>query len=364
MNNNLFLCNTVYQVLVAVWFRYSELHTEGADIIISDHMNGYENIAKNIAKTKIFDHVYTVRSSDYVKSLTKYNNRAQRALYKLFPETEIKNYIKLNKKYNALFIGNVDKFSALLFASMSKKEKVSLNVFEDGVSTYSKLFESFYSSRRPPKNKLKFFLLCKLCSIHYIYPNVKCFYVFKKAMMQWKPDCEVRQLKPIACDTEFKKIINKIFDYNNVTDDYDKKYIFFEESFYADSGYMEDMLLVEKIAAIIGKENMMIKIHPRNPENRFEKSGYKTNQNTAVPWEVILLNNDFSGKVLMTIGSASIITPYILFNKKIKSLSFINCIDEKPAVLNSPLHECILYFYRQCNDCIEICSNINDITKY
>lgn len=364
MKNNLFLCNTVYQVMVASWLRYSELQNENADIIISDHMNGYMSIADNMRKTKLFDNVYVVNSSDYVKFLVKYKNSTQRALYKLFPQLEIKNYISLKKTYNSLFIGNADRFSSLLFAALSQKQKISLNIFEDGVSTYSKLFESFYTSKRPPENKLKFFILCKLFSIKYIYPNASSFYVFKKNLMQWNPNCKINQLKPIKGNEDFKKNMNVVFDYNHITDVYDRKYIFFEESFYADSGYMEDVSLIEKIAQIVGKENIMIKIHPRNPENRFEKLGYKTNKNTAVPWEVILLNNDFDDKILITIGSASIITPYLLFDKENISLSLINCLKGKPEVLKSPLSECILNFYSLYSRYIIICTQVNDISKY
>ena len=361
LKKSIFLCNTVYQVLVAVWIKYSEPDNKDTDIIISNHMNGYIDIAENIKKTNLFQNVYTVDSLSYSRFEVEYSNKAERLFSKMFPEFELRKYIILKNDYDELFIANMDSFSQLLFSVLSKKSNIKLNIFEDGVSTYSCLFKGFYENKCPPINRYKNIIFCKICRNKYIYPNVDAFYVFKSDAMQWIPGCEIKELEPISCDTAFKNLINIIFDYDNMTDIYDKKYIYFEESFYADSGYMEDVELVEKIAECVGKDNIMVKIHPRNPENRFGELGYKTNKNTAIPWEVILLNNDFSDKVLITIASASIINPASLFHKKIRSFSMINCLDDIPELLKGDLAECILNFYKIYDSNIKICDNIEDI---
>ncbi len=81
---------------------------------------------------------------------------------------------------------------------------------------------------------------------------------------------------------------------------------------------------------------MMVKIHPRNPMNRFEQLEYKTNQNTAIPWEVIVMNSDdLSDKVLITVASSCILNPIIVFGKKFKAYSLFDCIDHIPPILQS-----------------------------
>lgn len=361
LKKSIFLCNTVYQVLVAVWIKYSELENKDTDIIISNHMNGYISIAENIKKTNLFQNVYTVDSLSYSRFEVEYSNKAERLFSKMFPAFELQKYIILQNDYDELFIANMDSFSQLLFSALSKKSNIKLNIFEDGLSTYSCLFKDFYEKKCPPVNRYKNILFCKICRNKYIYPNADAFYVFKSDAMQWTPGCEINELKPISCDTSFKNLINIIFNYDNMTDIYDKKYIYFEESFYADSGYMEDVELVEKIAERVGKDNIMIKIHPRNPENRFEKLGYKTNKDTSIPWEVILLNNDFSDNVLITIASTSIINPRLIFNKKMKSFSLINCLKEKPEILEGELSKCVMSFYEFYSDSINVCKSIEDI---
>ena len=62
MNRQLFVCNSVYQVLVAMWIKYIYHQREVSDLIISDHMNGAKTLTENIKKTGIFDQVYYVES--------------------------------------------------------------------------------------------------------------------------------------------------------------------------------------------------------------------------------------------------------------------------------------------------------------
>ena len=326
-------------------------------------MNGYEAIAEKLRGTGVFKNVYTVESLSCSRYKTVYKSKTARRVYKLLPDLELKNYIKIKYVYDELFMANVDGFSVLLFAALYKKNKVKLNIFEDGVATYSKLFEAYYHSQHPPINKIKYFLFCKIFKIKYIYPNANCFYVFNGDAMLWDPGCKIENLQPISRENDFVSIVNKIFDYDNMTDLYDKKYIYFEESFYADSGYMEDVELVEKIAKLVGKENVMVKIHPRNPENRFERLGYKTNKNTSIPWEVILMNNDFSDTVLITIASSTILNSMALFSRKIESYSLIDCLQETPKILKGDFANCILNFYREYPESIHICAEINDIVK-
>lgn len=367
MNKKLFLCNSVFQVLIAVWMKYNMFSNCNADIIISNHMNGYLDIAKNVKKTGLFKNVFTVETLDYTRNRffnsNNYYNKVKRRFLKLFPNLEIKNFIDIEYNYDEMFIANSDQFSRLLYSAQYKKTQLKLNYFEDGTATYSKLHHTFYQWQSPPENKFKNFILCKIFNAKFLYGNASCFYVFNKDAMMWDPGCKIEQIEPISCENEFISIVNKIFSYDNMTDLYDKKYIFLEESYYADSGYMEDVELVEKIAQLVGKENIMVKIHPRNPENRFEKLGYKTNKNTSIPWEVILINNDFSDKVLITIASSSIINSMALFNKKIESYSLIECLKKIPGVLKGDLTDCILNFYKTYSDSIHICKDINDIAE-
>lgn len=92
-----------------------------------------------------------------------------------------------------------------------------------------------------------------------------------------------------------------------------EKFVFFEESFAADSRTTNDLDLFLEIANIVGKDNIIVKRHPRNPINRFEKLGFKVMEQQNIPWEIILLNHDISDKVLISFGSSATLTPFLLY---------------------------------------------------
>jgi hypothetical protein len=131
-----------------------------------------------------------------------------------------------------------------------------------------------------------------------------------------------------ATDRELVTRLNRVFGYEESKDSYDRKIIFFEESYFADGYDVDDVACVERLAEICGKDNIMIKIHPRNKENRFRGLGYKTNENTFIPWEVIALNLDLTQKVLITIASGSAMTS--LMNMGVKPervIMLMRCTD-------------------------------------
>ena len=44
----LFLCNTVYQTMVALWLKHRVMPGQAADLIVTDHMNGSEQLRERI----------------------------------------------------------------------------------------------------------------------------------------------------------------------------------------------------------------------------------------------------------------------------------------------------------------------------
>lgn len=364
MKKRLFLCNTVYQVLVAMWIKYVNFNDDSCDVILSNHMKGFKSIAENLEKTKIFKNVYTVESYNYSYGISGFGNKLSRSFYKRFPNLKLKKFIKLNSKYDELYFSNCDMFTSLLYNALVKKNKhIKLYMFEDGSVNYSMLIKQFYEQSRSRHGKAVDFVLKYILGEKYIYGNVSAMCVFNPEDMEWKPDFPVNRIPKIDCgNIKFKNAVNTTFGYENLTDSYDEKYIFFEEAYYAESGYTEDFELVKRLADIVGRENIFIKIHPRNPVNRFREAGFKTNNDTAIPWEVIALNKDLSDKRLVTIASSSILNPVSVLNSDVKCCALINCVSEKPDLLNGPLGKTVLRLFEKY-DKIKICSNVEDVVK-
>ena len=374
MKRAIFVCNTVYQVMVASWLRITEFKDYIADIIVTDHMNNHEMIARRIGETDYFANVYPVKRKKYDYSGTadySINARIRRGMR---PEDELSSMIKLEHKYDVMLDANIDVFSRKLFNVLKNsrfsnvgKRTLKLYLYEDGIYTYSKAYEQVYMHDCIPDNatyKLKIlnnYLLNTKC----IYGNVKGMFLFNPEMIRYTPEWKLKEIKKIERDNNsFKEYLNYIFSYYESADVYDKKVIFLEESIYMNSTERPDAEMLDKISEIIGKDNIMVKIHPRNPQNVFSQRGYKTNANTAIPWELILFNNDFSNKILITLASSAILNPTAIFGIKVKSYSLYECLKEKPWTgdMWGNLWDCIKYQYEHYDN-IEICDDLKCVIE-
>ena len=84
-------------------------------------------------------------------------------------------------------------------------------------------------------------------------------YLFTPELMDWKPCSAIRRIKKIDPDNkEMVKVFNKAFGAETLSDNYSEKYIFFEESYFADGICVEDEEILDKISNIVGKDNLFV----------------------------------------------------------------------------------------------------------
>ena len=367
MGRQLFVCNSVYQIFVALWIKYDLCSDEVSDIIISDHMNDGSTLADRLRETALFGHVYYVESLAFARYRVK-QNRLDRIGMSLRPGRALAGYVRLQERYTQLYTANVDAFAQLLFDALAHKNPdIGLFLYEDGMFTYSRLFEKDYlSTRIPVSGRFKKFLHRAIYRKKTIYSNVDKLLVFHPENMLWKADdMEISALEKVRYrDPDFLNLCNRVFAYSDSEDLYDKKYIFLEESFFAEGTPINDLEVLNQIADRIGKENIMVKIHPRNPVNRFAEQGYQTNRNTSVPWEVILMNVDMSDKVLITVSSSSILNPILIFGMEIHAFSIYECVDHahcRSRLLSGEMWEIAKMLFMKYSSLITICRSIDEI---
>ena len=350
----LFLCNTLYQIIGASAIRNMYPNDE-AEIILTDHSTGSIKIYEEIKRTKaIFDNAY------YLETKYLYEHDKKLSKYEKYKEIkDIDNYAVLycfNKKYDMFFCANSESFSYRIVNYLKRKNRhIIINWFEDGLSAYC------YDKCYFPSWKAR--IKCKIKEIFGIF-NVTCcvnnFYVFQPDKMEWKPKANIQRIEPLS--EELARTLSTVFGFEACKDKYEERYIFFEDGA-IDWNKSKDVELVEKIAEVVGKENILIKIHPRNPVNRFKTMGYKTNIDTSVPWEIIAANIDIENKVLITMYSQSVVTPEILLGKNSKVL-VLGEVEGYTDTSLTVLYEYIKknYFLKKADDYL-IPSTIEDICK-
>lgn len=308
-NRALFLINTPYQLMIAVSLRNNEFKDSIADIIITDNIVEHRSLCDGLRKTNIFEYVYELG----VKKVFV-DNKLAAIKNRFYGVKEKFEYV-----YDYFLFANLDHSVSAIYGKL-KKSNSNINVFmfEDGLATYSDWYTEFLSMYGAKAKSGKIYKHKHIKKrFHYfiddVFKKVKRIYLLSPDIISYNPYFEIVQMKPIAYENpDIVALYNRIFGYDASVDSYDQKVIFFEESYYADGIESHDIELVEQIAASVGKENIMVKIHPRNPKNRFKELGYLTNNNLSIPWEVIAMNMDLTDKILISIASVAVIEPRIM----------------------------------------------------
>ena len=126
---------------------------------------------------------------------------------------------------------------------------------------------------------------------------------------------EVKEILEIGFGIDKAKFLNQ----------YSEKYIFFTSvyDFEGESPIGEFEAICE-IAKLVGKENLLIKKHPRDSRMIFEEHGFKVDSNSSIPWEALQFEINLNGKTLLTVNSGAVISTSLLFGSNVKSVYVYN----------------------------------------
>ena len=337
----LVVCNTPFQIIVACHVLQTYYGNADVDLYISSGIRDYAQLVQNTRQIGLFREVH---ANMIHKTFCKGHKLAEKFSYAFRRTSEIVKTLLLarsvsKRHYDVLLFSNISVFTKRLTTLLMRHNPACrIELFEEGTISYTQQFVAGDAVSTPYR---------RFVDRIGIVNRLSALYVFNPMFLSWKPtNGKVVTLPKLNnLSKEFLTKLNTIFGYDSCVDKYDKKLIFFEES-HAMEGYnVPDIQILEQIAQKIGRDNIMVKIHPRNPENRFAKLGYKTNENTSIPWELIILNQPMDEKILVTISSGSVIYPFLYFGIKTKSYSLLNCLSERPGLMKGENGELMQRIY-------------------
>lgn len=315
----LFLCNTYMQLIAAIQIRRKMFVDASADLLLSNHSVNTEKVASRLKKMNMFDNVKIINSKEFIYQ----QNKAQDILDVIRLSFNIgEKYhdflINKNCSYDKIFYFNYD---LLLYTVIDECRKNGKNPifcrFEEGIHTYQSMLVhecDANGNRVRIINRIRT-LLRKQC----ISEITAEYYVFFDGLF---PDCDKKVHKiPLIDrnDQELVRILNYCFDYCPEEDIYEKKYIFFGASRAIDGHETNETQIVLKIADMVGKDNLLVKMHPRDTRNVYEDHGITVSRVSSVPWEVIQMNHDFSKHIFITMSSGSVISGCALLDDEVET---------------------------------------------
>lgn len=307
MNILMIVC-THYQLFVAIQLKKNIFSADNVDVVFANTMYECTELIENLKKESVFRSVYKEREitlSCFKDKLIFFRN------YMLYSSKGLESFTDTSFDYDEVLFYNIEVLMYYLCRLSQKNSKnVKISRFEEGFASYFFIYFKSFSE----KAKL-------ILNIKSIEKNIEKYYFFNPDLATIKDYNYTYEKIPYIdkSDKELQRLFATLYHQNTSTDGYKEKYIFFENCFSDNGSTQDDFPLILKIAEIVGKENLLIKLHPRSVFDRFAPYGIKTNSKTAIPWEALFLCQDFSDRVFITINSGSVISPIILFNESIKT---------------------------------------------
>lgn len=305
---NLVFCETFFQLFSTLTIFLKFKNHAPVDIVLTDDSNFF-NAKSVLEKTDIFDNIYTFEIHDSIFDLWQKIKPEERENIALDPGSYI-NDIELEHTYTDLWV-NLDTMAPKMFYYKLKNLGMSpvVHFVDEGTSSY---ILDFSATKKDFINHKRLFgELAFSQRLGDMWLNEPRIYSGEyKDIPLYKIPNEILQ------DEEIIELYRKIFGEGELPKE---KYIFFEESFAAEGRTTNDLELFREIVSVVGKDNIIVKRHPRNPIDRFSALGYKVMGMQSVPWEMMILGKDISDKVLISVGSSATLTPFYLYGMKPKA---------------------------------------------
>lgn len=322
---SLFIVDTLFQIITLVNMRIHMNEFEKVDLLITVNGKEADSIINRLNKTGLFGNVYRF-TQDRMK-ITRMFDRYNPVTWKCYKRKL--RFILSGKKERGFLFSNgftFDKYDNIYFGSPHmisylQKIKVPLYLFDEGYFSYTDL---------PHETDLFFEKI-------FLYePELAEYYEEHKDRIFSIPKLSYE-------DKEIRKWLNYIFDYDNTAYSIPSEcVIFFAQPLVVPPFYyrfipkvvakrvrgfkkhiswekpLEELRKALETIAIKHK-NCVVKLHPLAIKQDlnilyFKESGYVPLPGLMIPWEMILLNEDFRHIKLVTNYSTAITSSYIYFD--------------------------------------------------
>lgn len=316
------MVNTYYQLIFAVQLKTTLFKDDEIVLLVSDHSAHADLVTENIKKLHFFEEVY------YISTLGTGDNRTNIQKIKDFLQitfgkrNRYYSYIKEIKNlcFDEILVFNYNISTYGLYALLAQHNRqIKVSRFEEGVLSYNT--GVIQTKRRRLIDRLR--KIQGKSSITSALDHFYCFY----------PELYLGELDAVAVpqikrQKELVDTLQTAFALDRTTLSYKERYIFFTSVYDFEGGDpIGEYDLVCRIAEIVGKEDLLVKVHPRDRRTLYVDNGFKVDGNSFVPWEVIQLSLDIRDKVFITAISGSVLAGSLMLEDMVETYYMYRCCD-------------------------------------
>lgn len=298
-----YLCPTLLHLMNCIVTQMTINKGIPADIVFED-VTDFSGIRERLMRHDVFEHCYEF---PYLVGMEKYRaleTKAQRNLVDHQPSRafELPDF---KEKYTDLCT-NIDSFAPKFFyyGLLEKGMRPKVHFVSEGTGSYALDFANTRGDGMDHKYYKERSYMNNLGNL-YVY----------------RPDLYTGGSKKLnlveipAYSTLTQDIYDVVEDVFGKAEPINEKLIFFEGCFWGDNFLLDEVGILLDIAKQIGKENIIIKRHPRNTVDRFSPLGFKVMPNQTIPWEVMIKDIDLSQKILVSVASFTCYSAFEMYGR-------------------------------------------------
>ena len=326
----LFISNTYMQLITAIQLKLSIFKDAQADLILSDHSVNAHSICERLQSCGIFSRIHNINSKKIIYEQGKLADLKDVVSVTFHLGDKFKSLLWQDTAYHAIFYYNLEPLLACAYdESVKNGVKPQCICYEEGILSYESIV---YGYNAGPRMKAIHYLRGLLHKEN-VSDLTKDFYIYYPELFPSDRGACHKIPRLSREDHIFIKTVNAIFDYHPEEERYPQKYLFFASSADIDGNPVGETELVMQISDMVGKENFLVKMHPRDGRHVYEEQGITVSRNSAVPWEVIQLNHHFEDHVFLSVSSGSVLNASAMLGDRIPTYYLYPLIEGKNAAV-------------------------------
>lgn len=290
----LIICNTHFQVVVAVQLKLTLFANDEVDVHVSDHSVGSELVVNGLCRTGLFSKVEYKCTKDeisrvprkkvaaFLRSCMGYGGQAA------YPDYDEIIFYNLNMPVYDL-----------ADSAIGGSEKTRFSGMEEGVLSYGRM-----AYGKSPELLDR----ARLATGHLpILRSIDAFYCFFPSIAKkngpWTRTVEIPSLQLNMA--AMREVLCEVFQYAPQRIEY--PFVYFASSSDIDGAGYGETELVLRLADYVGRTNLLVKKHPRDNRTVYEDAGLAVMGRSDVPWEIAQICGVADESVCLTISSGSFI---------------------------------------------------------
>ena len=342
----LVICTTYSQLLLAVQLKLTLFIDDEIDLWLSDTSKGSEEVYKRLKETFLFHQVIYVKCQEF-----------------LYNQGTIKNFWDIIS-YNFASIKKCELYDEVIFYNLTLKiyeiadyyhklgYKAKWSRFEEGIFSYN---TDIAKSNRIAATRM----IRKIINRPDVFQLISRFYCIFPSLKDTHKEWEFVAIPDFSVTINLlRKYLNQIFNY---CPEKQSRYIYFASSSDIDKTPYGETEFVLKLANYVGKDNLLVKMHPRDTRSVYADYGIKVMENSYIPWEVIQMNLESSDCTFLTVNSGSFISITAMLNKPVCGYflyNIINCSTEAFISKKNEIHNMLTKLHD-----LGVCKGIADDIK-